>query len=406
VAKHAIEVAQASAVIDKERVKLAYEPPHKDFWHTPFVKDPFAVPLEDKVGLFVDVHRMLSKAKDVKITEGHMAFYKDHILFCSTEGSDIEQILLRGGAGYKAVGVKNGEVQVRSFPNSFRGQFMSGGYEVVESLGLVENAEQVRDEVCALLAAPLCPEGIMDVIIGGSQLALQIHESVGHPTELDRVLGYEANFAGTSFVTIDKLGKFRYGSPIVNLVADATVPGGLATRGYDDDGVRSQRWFIVQDGIFVGYHTNREVARFVGEGRSRGANRADSFRSIPIIRISNLSLLPGEWELDELIKDTKKGLLIDTNKSWSIDQKRLNFQFGTEIAWEIKNGKLGRIFKNPVYHGITPEFWNSCDAICNEKHWVLWGVHRCGKGEPVQISYMSHGAAPARFRKLHVGAGG
>jgi TldD protein len=243
----------------------------------------------------------------------------------------------------------------------------------------------------------------MDLILEGSQLALQIHESVGHPSELDRVIGMEANYAGTSFATTEKLGNFKYGSEIVNLVGDGTVPTGLATIGYDDDGVRAQRWHIVKAGIFSGYQTNREVAHFCGDERSRGCCRADGWGNIPMVRNNNLSLMPGEWKFDDLIADTKRGIYMATNKSWSIDQMRLNFQFGTEIAYEIKNGKLGRVFKNPTYQGMTPEFWGSCDAICDENHWVLWGVLSCGKGQPGQGAEMSHGAAPTRFRNVTVG---
>jgi TldD protein len=237
-------------------------------------------------------------------------------------------------------------------------------------------------------------------------MSLQIHESMGHPSELDRVIGMEANYAGTSFLTTEKMGKFRYGSDIVNLVADSTVPAGLATIGYDDDGVRAQRWHLVKNGIFGGYQTNREVAHACGDARSRGCCRADSWASVPMVRNTNISLMPGAWKRDDLIADTKKGILMATNKSWSIDQMRLNFQFGTEIAWEIKNGKIGRVFKNPTYQGITPEFWGSCDAICDEDDWILWGVPSCGKGQPMQVAEMSHGASTTRFRNVTVGVVG
>jgi len=244
---------------------------------------------------------------------------------------------------------------------------------------------------------------VTDLILDGSQLALQIHESIGHPSELDRVLGTEANYAGTSFLTIDKLGKLQYGSPIVNVVADSTIPNGLATVGYDDEGVEAQRWHLIKNGIFVGYLTSRETASAIGEERSRGCMRADGWSRIPLIRMTNISLMPGECTLDELINDTKDGVYMETNKSWSIDQRRINFQFATELGWRIKNGKKVEPLKNPSYQGITVEFWNSCDAICNEDHFVLWGINNCGKGQPSQRAQMSHGAAPARFRKVRVG---
>jgi len=333
-------------------------------------------------------------------------------VFLSSAGAAIEQVVLRSGAGISCVAHKDGETQVRSYPASFGGQYMAMGWELIESLDLVGHAAQCRDEAIALLSAPPCPVGDKDIILSGDQLALQIHESVGHATELDRVQGWEANFAGTSFVDTGKLkGGFRYGSPIVNLVCDATAPGGLATVGYDDDGVRSQRWPLVQDGVFVGYQTSRDVAHFetdaeghpLNNGRSRGCSRAEGPSHVPIVRISNLSLLPGSWALDALIADTEDGIWMAGVKCWSIDQQRLNFQFTCEYGQEIKGGKLGRLLKNPTYQGITPQFWGSCDAICDVAHWTLWGVPNCGKGQPAQTAEMSHGAAPARFRKQAVG---
>ncbi|MFH1226599.1 MAG: TldD/PmbA family protein [Planctomycetota bacterium] len=399
----AINIAQASAMLKKDDVTLTQEPQAVDIWQTPFVIDPFNVPLQEKLGLLLEIDRILRKNKKVKVAMGGMAFRREHQWFASTEGSFIEQILLRSGAGYSATAVGNNDTQIRSFPSSFGGQYMCMGYELIKSLNLLEHAEQTREEAVALLTAPPCPSGKLDLILGGAQLALQIHESVGHPTELDRVLGMEESFAGRSFLTPDKYKNFQFGSELVNLVADGTVPTGLATIGYDDDGVRAQRWHLVKNGMFCGYQTSREIALKIGENKSRGCSRAEGFTRIPIVRNNNISLMPGKWTLEDLISDTKNGVYMDTNKSWSIDQMRLNFQFGCEIGWEIKNGKKVRMVKNPNYQGITPEFWNSCDAICNDKHWILWGVPNCGKGEPMQTAEMSHGAAPARFCKTNVG---
>jgi len=398
----AVETARASALLKKIDVSLAPEKPHVDVWRTPFEKDPFKVPLETKIDLLLRINDEMMKVKDIKVATSRMHFVRELQFFASSEGSFIEQEILRGGAGYSATAVGDGDMQVRSFPDSHGGQFMCKGYEVVEECPLVENAQRVAAEAAALLKAPKCPEMKTDLILGGSQLALQIHESIGHPTELDRVLGTEANYAGTSFATIDKLGKLQYGSPLVNIVADSTVPHGLATVGYDDEGVEAQKWYIIEKGLFVGYLTSRETAPIVGEERSRGAMRADGWQRIPLIRMTNMSLMPGEWTLDDLIADTKDGIYMDTNRSWSIDQKRLNFQFGTEIAWEIKNGKKTRMLKNAVYQSTTPEFWNSCDAICNQDHFVLWGLNNCGKGQPGQTAEMSHGAAPARFKNVQI----
>jgi len=268
----------------------------------------------------------------------------------------------------------------------------------VLGLDLPRHGPRMRDESVALCSAAECPGGTRDLILMGNQLMLQIHESVGHPNELDRVFGHEVDLAGSSFATTEKPGAFRYGSELVNLVADSTVPGGLDTRGFDDDGVPSGRWYVVRDGVFQGYHTNREWAPAVSEPASRGANRAEGWYNPPIIRITNLSLEPGTWELDDLVADTEDGILCDTVKMWSIDQRRLNFQFTTEIGWEIKGGRRGRMLRNPTYQGQTPQFWRSCDAICSARHFELWGVPNCGKGNPMQVAEMSHGAAPARFR--------
>ena len=402
--KKAVEIGKASAMVIRKKVKLAREPVYTDKWTTPYLIDPFKVPVKDKLELLYAADEIMRKDKRIKVATGNMDFLREHQWFANTDGSFIEQVLLRSGAGISATAIGE-DVQIRSYPTSFGGQYMTLGYEMVESLRLLDNAERVRDEAIALTTADECPPGKKDVILGTGQLGLQIHESVGHATELDRVLGMEANYAGTSFATTEKLHNFRYGSEIVNLVADSTVPTGLATIGYDDDGVRAQRWHIVKNGILNGYHTNRELSHVIDEERSKGCNRADGYNNIPIIRITNLSLMPGLWELDDLIKDTKDGIFMDTNRSWSIDQKRLNFQFGTEIAWEIKNGKKTRMLRNANYQGITPEFWNSCDAICNENYWQLIGVPNCGKGQPGQRAEMSHGCSPARFKNVTVGVG-
>lgn len=405
-AAEAAKIAEASASLKDEDVRLTQEPVHNAVWTTTFLMDPFKVPLERKVELLTAVDSVLRKDKRITAAESSLRFKTEHQLLMTSEGTFIDQKLMQSRGGFSATAVEGSEVQIRSYPNSFRGQCMSAGYELIESLKMLENAERIREEAVALLSADFCPSKETALILDGSQLSLQIHESVGHPTELDRALGMEANFAGTSFATSEKLGNFRYGSEIVNLVCDNTIPGGMATTGYDDDGVRSRRWHIVKDGIFTGYQTNRALADKIGELRSTGSNRADGWRHIPMIRIGNLSLDPGEWTLEDLIADTSDGIYMETNRMWSIDQRRLNFQFGCELGWEIKNGKKTRLLKNPSYQGSTPDFWGSCDAICNRNHWKLWGIWDCGKGQPVQTAEMSHGAAPARFNNINVGISG
>ncbi|MDZ7815287.1 MAG: TldD/PmbA family protein [Planctomycetota bacterium] len=402
----AVAIAKASATTLKEPVKLAGKEVHVDTWRTPVLIDPFDVPVDQKFDLLFAIDHELRKDTRIRMASASMGFTREHQWLMTSEGSWIDQLLYRGGAGYQAMAVDDsGERQVRSYPSSHRGQNMTMGYELVESLPLLEEAPRIREEAVQLLSADPCPSGKADIILDPTQLCLQIHESVGHATELDRVLGMEANFAGTSFCTTEKKGNFRYGSDIVNLVADSTVPNGLATIGYDDDGVPAQRWHIVRNGIFENYLTNRELAHVVNDDRSRGCNRAMGYQNVPIVRITNLSLMPGEWDFDDLVADTGDGIYMMNNRSWSIDQRRLNFQFGCELAYEIKDGNLGRMLKNPTYQGITPKFWGSCDAICGQDHWQLWGVPNCGKGQPMQTAEMSHGSAPARFRNITVGVG-
>jgi TldD protein len=401
-ANRALQIAKASALTRKEEAQLSETEIYRDSYRTPFEIDPFEVRLNRKVDLLLKINRVLKKKKLVRTAESSMAFYKIHKLFLSTEGAAIEQDLLESGAGYVATATDGEDVQRRSFPSSLGGDFGAGGYELVERMGLLENAERVREEAIALLKAPPMPAGEYDIIIEGSQMALQVHESCGHPIELDRVLGTEISLAGGSFLTLDKLGSFRYGSQIVNIDADATIPGALGTFGYDDEGVKAQAVPIVKEGIFVGYLSSRETARVIGQ-RSNGAMRADGWQSLPLIRMTNINLRPGTVSLEALTADTEGGFILDTNKSWSIDDKRLNFQFGLEAAWKIEQGRRGRMYKNPLYTGMTPRFWASCDAICNRDHWHVWGVPNCGKGDPMQAAHVAHGTSPARFRKVEVG---
>ncbi|OGS17623.1 MAG: peptidase C69 [Elusimicrobia bacterium RIFCSPHIGHO2_02_FULL_61_10] len=402
----AIAIAKASRLLMAGRVRLAHEPAYRDFWQTPFLKDPFAVPIETKLGLLFRLDALLRRNKKIRVAESELRFIRERQWHMTTDGSRIEQVLLSSGGNFSATAVEKGDVQTRSYPCTHGGQTLAGGWEVIEAMNMEDHAERVAAEAVALHSAAACPAGVKDLIISGNQLALQIHESVGHASELDRVLGYEESYAGSSFATTEKLNKFRYGSPIVNLVADATLPGGLATAGYDDDAVKAQRWHIVKDGVLSGYMTNREFCVKIGKERSWGSCRADGYSNIPITRICNLSLMPGNTPLERLIGEVRDGIMMENNMSWSIDQKRLNFQFGCEIGWLIKNGKKTKMVKNPTYQGITPEFWGSCDAIADHRDWRLWGVANCGKGQPGQTAMMCHGSSPARFRKVKVGMHG
>lgn len=399
----ALKIARASSKARERRVFYpSHFHPRTDRYRTPISVDPFDIPLEQKLNLLLSCDGILRRNPMVKISEAFMGSYRTEKIFASTEGSYIEQEIIECGAGISATAIDAGEVQVRSYPNSFRGNFATRGYEWIESLALQDHAERVAEESVRLLSAKPCPSKITTLILDGSQLALQIHESIGHPIELDRVLGTEASYAGTSFVTPEMVGSFRYGSEIVNVVADATYPGGLGTFGYDDEGVPAQRVPILSQGILVNLLTSRETAPVLGK-ESNGTMRADGWNRIPLIRMTNINLEPGEWTLEEMIADTEEGVLLSTNRSWSIDDQRINFQFGTEIGWEIQKGKLGEMIKNPTYTGITPQFWRSCDAIANREHWQMWGTPNCGKGEPGQVAHVGHGASPARFRNVQVG---
>ncbi|HUT02713.1 MAG TPA: TldD/PmbA family protein [bacterium] len=402
IADLALQIAKASSRLKQEDVVLAETEICQGQYVTPIKRDPFAVPLKTKLALLLEADGILRAKDGVKISECNMRFFRTEKTFISSEGADIDQTIYESGGGIAATAIEGNQMLVRSYPNSFRGNYGTAGYEFVEGLDLVSHAPRVAKEAVALLSAKECPSKTTTLIIGGSQLGLQVHESCGHPVELDRVFGMEASYAGTSFMTPEKLNKLQYGSKIVNIYADATTPGGLGTFGYDDEGVKAQRSPIVKDGVFVGYLTSRETAIKFGQ-RSNGTCRADGWWNIPLIRMVNVNLEPGEWEFDDLIKDTADGIYVETNKSWSIDDKRLNFQFGCEIGWEVKNGQLGDVIKSPTYTGITPEFWNSCDAICNRKHWLVWGTPNCGKGEPSQVAHVAHGTAPARFRNVKVG---
>ncbi len=404
VAEEAVAIARASARERHEAVQLAPVKPTVDTYRTPVRQDPFEVKLEDRIALLLEAERRMHAGGPIRVGEAEVSVRQERKRFYSTEGSAIDQVITQAGGGMSATAIGNGEMQRRGYPNAHRGHFASRGWEFIEDMDLIGQAERVGREAVELLSAKQCPSGRSDIILDGRQLALQIHESCGHPVELDRALGTEASLAGTSFLTPDKLGKFQYGSAAVNIVADATIEGGLGTFGYDDEGVPAQRTMVIDHGRFVNYLTSRETAPALGRA-ANGTMRADGWSRQPLIRMTNINLLPGDWDVDELIRDTKDGLYLEINRSWSIDDKRLNFQFGTEVGWEIKDGALGAMVKNPTYTGITPEFWNSCDAVTDRRSWNLWGTPNCGKGEPGQVARVGHGAAPARFRNVRVGVG-
>jgi TldD protein len=364
-------------------------------------RDPFSVPVADKVDLCLRAEQALAH-EDVRVTSASVRAQRELKFFVSSEGAATEQELVECGGGIDAMAARDGITQIRSYPSAHGGTSSQAGWEFVESLGLEREAPRVGEQAAQLLRAEACPSMVTTVVIDDEQMALQVHESVGHPTELDRVYGTEAAYAGTSFVRPDDLGSLRYGSEHMNITTDSTTPAGLGTFGFDDEGVPAGREPIVREGILSGFLTSRETAARIGSG-SGGSMRADSWSRMPLVRMTNLHLEPGEGSLDELIADVADGVFLETNKSWSIDDKRLNFQFGTQVAWEIKRGKLGRMVRDATYTGQTPVFWGSLDAVAGPEEWRLHGLTNCGKGQPGQHAHVSHGASPARFRNVQVG---
>jgi len=399
----AIEIAAASAMVSGDMVDLGPAVTSQGSYQTPIQIDPFGLSIEDKLAVLLAADAEMKRVQGVRVRRSNLTFIREQRWFANTEGAFTDQVIYEAGGGMQVVAVGEGEIQSRSYPASFGRQQVTAGWETVLNWNLPGNAERIASEAVALLTADPCPSDVTtSIILGGDQVALQVHESCGHPTELDRVYGTEAAYAGTSFLTTEKLNQFQYGSPVVNLTADSLRPLGLGTFGWDDEGIPAQSSPLVKDGLFVGYLMSRETASRLGRV-SNGCMRASGWNRMPIIRMTNVSLEPGTWSFDDLIADTDDGILMETNRSWSIDDKRYNFQFGTEIGYEIKNGKIGRMLRNPTYTGITPQFWNSCDAVCNAGHWVMWGTPNCGKGQPSQIAHTGHGAAPARFRNIRVG---
>jgi TldD protein len=399
--ERAAEIAKASAVVSGPPLEFADVDVVEDTYETPHEEDPFAVSQSEKVDMLIDVTKTMQGVDGVGIATGNLTFYDTGKWFVSSQGHKIHQHLVESGGGFDATALGETETQRRSFPQSF-GQYETGGYEVIRRWDFPGNAQRVAEEAVALLTADELEEGEMDLILEGSQLALQIHESVGHAIELDRILGWEAAFAGTSHLDLNQLGSFQFGSPLMNITADATLAGALGTFGYDDEGTAAQPVDITREGVWVGVLSGRDSAAIAGLPPG-GMVRGDGYNRLPMVRMTNVGLLPGDSSFEEIIADTKKGVYMATNRSWSIDDKRLNFQFGTEIAWEVKDGKLGRMLKNPTYTGIGPVFWGSLDRVAGADELVHWGTPNCGKGQPMQVAHTGHSASPARFKDVRVG---
>jgi TldD protein len=383
---------------------LAAVSPARGHWSCAHERDPFEVSLEDKLELLYAAERALHGDPRIVHADATCASRRVRSAFASTDGAACTQERVECGAAITVVAVQDGELQVRSYPGAHGGSAACAGWEHVLGFDLVGNAPRVAAEAIELLSAPECPAGRRTVILGGEQLALQIHESIGHALELDRMLLMEAAYAGTSWVLPQDIGTLRYGSEQLNITADATLPGGLGTFGWDDEGVAAACTPLIEAGVLRAALSDRGSAAQIGLDRSGGCARADGFARQPIVRMTNVSIEPGDaGTLEDLVAATDDGLYLETNRSWSIDDRRLHFQFATEIAREIRGGTLGRLLRNPSYAGVTPQFWSGLDAVCSAPDWRLWGVGNCGKGEPGQVMRVSHGTAAARFRDVQVG---
>jgi TldD protein len=391
----------ARAAPGSHETSLAPVEAHTGDYRTPLEKDPFSVPLSEKIDLCLRAEEGMKHA-DVKVTLAMVRAQREHKVLVSSEGTNVEQDIYESGGGIDAYASADDISQIRSYPSQHSGVSGQGGWEFVEALGLDDAAPRIGEEAAALLRAPECPAGRTTVVLSPEQAIMQVHESVGHPTELDRVYGTEAAYAGTSFLSPADLGNLRYGSEQMNITADATTPNGLGTFAFDDEGVPARREAIVEAGVLRGFLSSRETAAQLGHGAG-GSMRADGWSRMPLVRMTNLHLEPGEGSFEELLADVDDGLYLETNKSWSIDDKRLNFQFGTQIAWEIKNGRLGRMLRDATYTGVTPRFWAKLDKVAGPEEWKLFGLTNCGKGQPGQSAHVSHGASPARFRDVEVG---
>ena len=400
----ATATAKASARVPATTLRLADVDVAVDSYTTPHREDPFAVSLDEKVRIVTGATPDMRRVDGVAIATAQLLFWDTEKWFVSSQGHRIHQHIVESGGGMDATAMDAHETQRRSYPQAF-GHVETGGFEVVRRLDLPGHATRVAEQAVQLLTAAPCPSGELDLILESSQLALQIHESVGHAVELDRILGWEAAFAGTSFLDLDQLGRLRYGSELMNITADATIPGALGTFGYDDEGTAAQCVPIVERGIWVGALTGRDTAHLAGLTPG-GMVRADGFNRLPMVRMTNVGILPGDSSLEEIVAETRHGVVMETNRSWSIDDRRLNVQFGCEIGWEVVDGRRTRMVKNPTYTGITPTFWSSLDMLAGEDEWTAWGVPNCGKGQPMQVGHTGHPAAPARFRDVRIGVTG
>jgi TldD protein len=394
----AAEIAAASERVPGPAADLVPQAAQTASWANECLVDPLDVPLSVKGDLLVGVTGQAHR-QGAGLAEARYKIWDTRKWFTSSEGHRIDQHIRECGGGMSATAIGDGETQRRSYP-SYGGQFGTGGWELVDRMDLPSHATRIAEEAQALLRAPQCPAGETTLILGDEQMAMQIHESVGHAIELDRILGWEAAYAGTSWLDLARLGKLTYGSELMNIVIDPRIPGALGSFGFDDEGSPAAARYAVRDGQWVGVLAGRDSAAAAGLDYA-GSVRADGWARLPMVRMTNVGLEPGPHSLDEMIEATGDGIFMEHNRSLSIDDRRLNFQFGCEIGYEVRNGRLGRMVRNPTYTGIGPQFWRSMDMLASTV--VPWGLSNCGKGQPFQVGHTGHPAAAARFTGVRVG---
>jgi TldD protein len=403
ITRQAVGIARANKIVNTDPVRLAPVESYPDAeWNTPVKKDPFEVPIQPKIDLLLQINEEALKVPGATFVSAFMLFVNEKKFFASSDGSYITQSLIRSYPTFSITAVDRSTN--RFYQRNALTAPMGMGYEYIESLPLLQEAKQAAEEAVAMHKAKPVVPGQKTLILHPSNLWLTIHESVGHPTELDRALGYEANFAGTSFLTPDKLGKFQFGAAAVNMVGDKTQDKAMATCGYDDDGVKTTSFPIIKDGVFVGYQTTRDQAHLIGQTRSHGCSYADNWASVPFQRMPNVSLQPNEKDVSEqdIVSATDDGILVKGDSSYSIDHQRYNFQFSGQTFWEVKNGKITTQLRDVAYQSNTPEFWKSLDMLGGKSTYQLGGAFSDGKGQPVQSNSVSHGCPVARFAKVNV----
>ena len=405
-ALEAIVMSRAARAVQARKVELAPVTPVRGTWITPASRDPLEVPIEDKIALLLAANDAALKVKNVRFVTSGLALLREVKTLVTSEGTDITQTMIRIAPSFAATAIGTGDFQSYEEELAPRGS----GWEYVESLNLPGNAERWASLAAEKLTATSVEAGQYDLILDPTNLWLTIHESIGHPTELDRAIGEEANYAGTSFVAPPEkvIGQLKYGPPIMNVQADRTQEGSLSRVAWDDEGVPADQWLIVEKGIFKDYQTTREqvarIQKLTGVTRSHGCSFAESWNAVQFQRMPNISLLPGDQDtgLNEIVAATERGIVIRNRGSWSIDHQRYNFQFSGQTFHEVRNGKVVRMLRDVAYQSNTPMFWSSMDMIGGKSWYWMGGSFNDGKGEPSQSNSVSHGCVPARFRNVTI----